>query len=92
LKRRTLISTRRRVPADRLTGYAEAWAALARAAGAAGAHAWRFVAEQDPTLFLEFLEFADDADPRGTSEVAEAADALDRFASGSAEGWLEVRE
>lgn len=54
---RRLLCTRRRVSRGEREAYDLAWAAYVEAAEGAGAHAWRFSAEGDPDLYLEFLEY-----------------------------------
>jgi hypothetical protein len=87
---RRLLCTRRTVDPARRTAYDAAWSDLQAAVRARGAHAWRFVAEPRPDLFLEFLEFAAGSDPRATPAIAAALDALDReFGTGATDEWRE---
>lgn len=89
MKRRILVSVRREVAPPHREEYHAAWARARELAGARGAHAWRFVAADDPGRFLEFLEFAAGDDPRGDEELARALRRLEEHGSGRAEQWEE---
>ena len=87
---RTLVSLRRTVAPDRKPGYDAAWAALAAAAAARDAHAWRFVSVENPSMHLEFLEFRSDADPRADEAVRSALHLLNERATPAVtEEWEE---
>jgi hypothetical protein len=87
---RRLVSLRRRTEAASRERYGALWTGLASAAIASGAHAWRFVARDDPDLRLEFLEFAESADPRAIAEVTSLLQRLDaEIGNAEAEEWDE---
>jgi hypothetical protein len=87
---RRLVSLRRRTEAAAREKYDALWAGLADAAIASGAHAWRFVARDDPDLRLEFLEFADGSDPRDLPEVTSFLLRLDsEIGDAEVEEWNE---
>jgi hypothetical protein len=89
---RRLLSVRRQVPVDRSQSYQSLWTALAAAATAGGAHAWRFVSSIDAESHLEFLEFGAGADPREAGEVRMLIDRLEAEAGASTvEEWIEER-
>jgi hypothetical protein len=87
---RRLVSLRRRTEAASRERYGALWTGLASAAIASGAHAWRFVARDDPDLRLEFLEFADGSDPRDLPEVTSFLLRLDsEIGDAEVEEWNE---
>lgn len=87
---RRLVSLRRRTEAASRERYDALWTELASAAIASGAHAWRFVARDDPDLRLEFLEFADGSDPRDLPEVTSFLLRLDsEIGDAEVEEWNE---
>ena len=89
---RRLLSVRRQVPIDRSQLYQALWTALATAATAGGAHAWRFVSSIDAECHLEFLEFGADSDPREAVEVRALIDRLEAEVGASTfEEWIEDR-
>jgi hypothetical protein len=89
---RRLVSLRRRTDPAAGERYDALWSALQGAATAAGARAWRFVAQGDQGLHLEFLEFAEGSDPRALPEVAALLGRLDAEVGGAeVEEWDECR-
>lgn len=89
---RVLVSIRRSVDEPHRQRYEEAWHALADAARAVGAHAWRFRSEREPNLFVEFLEFGAGADPRDDPTVEQALEGLDTIGKGASEVWIDAED
>lgn len=88
---RRLISTRRRVPAERQGDYLAVWRRVEQAVDPLDAHAWIFRAASDPSLFIEFLEFRGGVDPREVDAVADALGRLDRIGGyADAEEWVDI--
>ncbi|HEX7050914.1 MAG TPA: hypothetical protein VF188_11970 [Longimicrobiales bacterium] len=88
---RRLITTRRRVPLDRIDEYLERWARLRRAAEDGGGHGWLFRAAGREDQHVEFLESSDVGRLLEREAVAAALQALDdAFGEGQTEEWEEA--
>lgn len=90
MKKRRLVSIRRRVPSSEAEGYGTVWSRARQAVEAAGSHAWAFASTGDASERIEFLEFADGSDPRDHPDVAAALDALGRAYGGTIDEWEEA--
>ncbi len=90
---RRLLTTRRRIPLDRLEEYLADWREVRRAVRAAGGHAWLFRGEEREDRFLEFVESDVSIELAAEPRVAEARETLeDGFGQEWSDVWTEAPE